>query len=32
MREELNKLNNKVEEKEKDKIIFDKKIDDKIKE
>ena len=32
MREEINKLNNKVEEKEKDKIIFDKKIDDKIKE
>ena len=32
MREEINKLNNKVEEKEKDKIIYDKKIDDKIKE
>ena len=32
MREEINKLNNKAEEKEKDKIIYDKKIDDKIKE
>ena len=32
MREEINKLNNKVEEKEKDKIIYDKKIDEKIKE